>query len=298
MKKKGLMIIISALCCGLAQSQNTFEEFIAQFPLYDLDTTCENLMYLPKGKDLDFDITNKFIYDCPVLRQTVNNHSWATKGPNIMVGNGKFEHNSNVGRYYAECKGEFDTRKSILKATARFNFAKNRVALLIYEKSFNPETGWNEYWDLYTFNTENHIMLSVLSFEEGGFIVNKDTIVNFEKLYRGSDEESYAMILYGLREDGYFHKKEVVMWDTICNVDRFICDAVINDPDGYTNVRSKPNLKSTVLYQIEKERMFIVQDINNPNWYRVIAIYSFGDKRYFNGADGGYIHKSKVKLPR
>lgn len=63
----------------------------------------------------------------------------------------------------------------------------------------------------------------------------------------------------------------------------FRCE--INDPDGYTNVREKPNTSSNVLYKIVDGEQFIVSNRMCGDWYRII---SFGKR------NNGWIHRSRV----
>ena len=61
--------------------------------------------------------------------------------------------------------------------------------------------------------------------------------------------------------------------------------AVINDPDGYANVRKAPDAKSEVVFKIEKDELFLC-DATKDQWF--IAKDFFGNQ--------GFIHKSRVFL--
>jgi hypothetical protein len=77
-----------------------------------------------------------------------------------------------------------------------------------------------------------------------------------------------------------------------------ILKAFINDPDGYTNVREKPDISSSVLFTINKDEPFyIITDIVNDNWY-AIALYQTKDKsgKIEKSYEKGYIHTSRVKI--
>lgn len=62
---------------------------------------------------------------------------------------------------------------------------------------------------------------------------------------------------------------------------------VINDPDGYTNVRSGPGKNYSVITKIYKGEYFIIKSTDGE-WWSAIAP---------NGKEG-YIHKSRVKIVR
>jgi uncharacterized protein YgiM (DUF1202 family) len=63
--------------------------------------------------------------------------------------------------------------------------------------------------------------------------------------------------------------------------------AVINDPDGYTNVRRLPNTNSTVLYTIKEGEIFTVEEYTETSSWLKIFDYS--------GQFEGWIHRSRVK---
>lgn len=60
---------------------------------------------------------------------------------------------------------------------------------------------------------------------------------------------------------------------------------LINDPDGYTNIRSNPNSKSGVIGKIFKGDYFHYKENINSNWYPITN--QTGLK--------GYIHKSRIE---
>ncbi|MFD0992994.1 SH3 domain-containing protein [Tenacibaculum geojense] len=60
---------------------------------------------------------------------------------------------------------------------------------------------------------------------------------------------------------------------------------LINDPDGYTNIRSNPNSKSDVVGKIFKGSYFHYNEDVNNNWYPVTT--QTGLK--------GYVHKSRIE---
>lgn len=63
---------------------------------------------------------------------------------------------------------------------------------------------------------------------------------------------------------------------------------VINDKDGYTNVRKEPNRESEILYKINDGEEFVINNEEINGWYRVI---NYKDKEHW-----GWIHKSRVKI--
>jgi len=61
--------------------------------------------------------------------------------------------------------------------------------------------------------------------------------------------------------------------------------AVIEDADGFVNVRSRPDAKSDVVLQIQKDEFFACAP-SESDWWRV--------KDFFNNE--GYMHKSRIRL--
>jgi hypothetical protein len=87
-----------------------------------------------------------------------------------------------------------------------------------------------------------------------------------------------------LNKSGYYE----VVWNNNPRKKARIYEAVINDADGYTNVRKTPDLSSEVLFSIKKNEKFLVEDnLQLSNWFKVFD---------HNGNFEGWIYKSKVKI--
>ena len=61
---------------------------------------------------------------------------------------------------------------------------------------------------------------------------------------------------------------------------------IINDIDGYTNIRELPNIKSKIIGKINKDEIFLFFPTNLTDWWQV--------KRFDTNQIIGYIHKSKI----
>lgn len=85
-----------------------------------------------------------------------------------------------------------------------------------------------------------------------------------------------------LNEKGYYE----LIWTNHPLVDSQVFNAVINDPDGYTNVRKYPDTKAPILFKISKGEKFSIEELPHAtNWYK---IYNY------KGRYEGWIHKSRV----
>jgi hypothetical protein len=65
---------------------------------------------------------------------------------------------------------------------------------------------------------------------------------------------------------------------------------VINDPDGYTNVRSRPNLNSRILFKLLDNIEFRYWEDPDYDWWKVHIWTDEMDKPV-----NGFVHKSRVK---
>lgn len=61
---------------------------------------------------------------------------------------------------------------------------------------------------------------------------------------------------------------------------------IINDTDGYTNIREQPNAKSKIVRRMLKNELFFFTPVSDSDWYRVY--------RNESSSSIGYIHKSKI----
>ena len=61
---------------------------------------------------------------------------------------------------------------------------------------------------------------------------------------------------------------------------------IINDTDGYTNIREQPNAKSKIVRRILKNELFFFMPVSDSDWYRVYSNES--------SSSIGYIHKNKI----
>ena len=101
----------------------------------------------------------------------------------------------------------------------------------------------------------------------------------------------YDCLLLFVRDDlpdlfGYIHKSRVK------NVRRALGAGIINDPDGWSYLRSQPSSKSSVVSKLWPEDGFfvILEKSSDPNWYRVES----------RVGKVGFLHKSRIEwvIPR
>ena len=69
--------------------------------------------------------------------------------------------------------------------------------------------------------------------------------------------------------------------------DKFNLEAVIDDPDKFTNIRSLPEKQGQIVAKVTENQTFLTYD-QDKNWWQVRT------------ADGktGYIHISRIKLKK
>ena len=78
-----------------------------------------------------------------------------------------------------------------------------------------------------------------------------------------------------------------------CTLSVFADDklAIINDPDGVTNVRSGQGNDFSIVTTIEKDEFFYCDLTTNQEWVKIIAL-KWKDSRQVEG----YIHNSRIQL--
>lgn len=69
--------------------------------------------------------------------------------------------------------------------------------------------------------------------------------------------------------------------------EKFNLEAVIDDPDGFTNVRSQADRQGQIVAKIQKNEIFYTYD-QDKNWWQVRT------------SDGktGYVHITRIKLKK
>jgi hypothetical protein len=75
---------------------------------------------------------------------------------------------------------------------------------------------------------------------------------------------------------------------SIYSKEYFLRPGIINDSDGYVNIREQPNGKSKIVRRILKNELFFFTPTSKSDWYRVY--------RNESSACIGYIHKSKITV--
>lgn len=107
------------------------------------------------------------------------------------------------------------------------------------------------------------------------------------KIYEGevfsveSNNENWWPVITKSGVRGYVHKSRVAI---LRNFEKY--NARINDPDGYTNIRSGKGTSFTILDKIFEGENFIVEKNEFSNWWIV---------RKNNGVTG-YMHKSRIQI--
>lgn len=97
-------------------------------------------------------------------------------------------------------------------------------------------------------------------------------------VYLREDKDWYTVISQeGVQ--GYIHRSRI---QSLCTAPSGT--AQINDPDGYTNLRSAPSSSSTVIRRITEEEVFFYKEVNS-SWWEVVT------RRGIKG----YMHQSRIQ---
>jgi hypothetical protein len=285
-----------------AKCQNTFKEFINLFPSYKWNDLPEVISTLPLGKKLDIDRANKFMWEehSRGIRLPVNNYTWEVNGPHIMLENGSYDR-AGLGMFNKDSNRP-DKKSNSLTAVAKVNLNSEIIVLITYYDVFDLEMGYKKIYDAYTYRLKDEKLISALEISDA-IIFDDLKIIGFKTFYKGEDEESFR-VSYELRQDGYFQRmKKNSVSELIKNekLKRY----VVFDMDGSANIREQPKINSKVIFSIKNGELILVEETNDPNWFRVASLYVtsitnetlpevYKDRQYYPIC-GGYIHKSRVK---
>lgn len=127
--------------------------------------------------------------------------------------------------------------------------------------NYNPRIGRG-------FNDNDYTYKTILS--EDSVIIDINCEAYYEKYVRlVYDKNSYKL-------QGIINKSGIVAEDKYPI-------ATIQDPDGYTNVRSESSKQSKIIEKIKDGEIFAI--LSHGNWYKILT----------STGKTGYIHKSRIK---
>ncbi|MEG1360779.1 MAG: SH3 domain-containing protein [Clostridia bacterium] len=109
-------------------------------------------------------------------------------------------------------------------------------------------------------------------------VLNKSLVIEMDSNHEGVHKYVYA--------DGVLTDNGKVVADVFSSKP-FSVTAVINDPDGYTNLRKAPDGKSAIIGRVDKENSFYTHP-QAGDWWQVRV----------NSSMQGYMHKSRILMVR
>tara|TARA_B110000196_G_scaffold160109_1_gene137682 strand:- start:1389 stop:2702 length:1314 start_codon:yes stop_codon:yes gene_type:complete len=96
-----------------------------------------------------------------------------------------------------------------------------------------------------------------------------------------ADDDEYYDDYYD--EDGYYDEDDYYDEDEYYDADYY--RGVINDPDGYTNVREDKSSRSEIVFKVYEGEEFEIIDDKDDNWWLI----------QYNG-DQGYIYRDRINV--
>jgi hypothetical protein len=277
-------------------AQNSFKDFIDLFPNYKWDSIPEDIRDFKKADTIDIDKANEYMWeDHASISIVTQGYSYSRPAPHFMHQDGSYDKGD---------EGMFDKTTicgdtgaiSKLQPLGKINVSSNIVMLLLFYRYWDPDNGWMEFYEAYTYRLNDEKLISSLCLWN-----NKELRISFKKPDNSFDlyltrysqknieeyeaKKSIFKISYKLRIDGYFQqinsvdveKQGLVFW------------VAINDSKGFSEVHSKPIIDSQVLYKAINKKPLLVEKLNGTDWYKVIC-YMYKGKEYHEG----FIHKSRL----
>lgn len=313
--KKIILVVMAMLCMSLyGQNQKEFDlvwEYFPEttFPFSKGIVDIENEMIKKFGPSLD--TIPAALADMAIWgpEWTIETASLVSE-PKIRYKEREYPTHS-VGRFSENNEGTLysDDVMGSIKPVCRFMY-KGNYGFVTHRANREFDS-----YDMYLFNKDKkfvsvvtlydiqmggirgYLNISSTSFySDGTFVVRR-----FENAESGA---AYTNTLLRISDDGVL---EQLRFNTEYDYDFMRSEfgiklfrAKIKDPDGYTNVRFEPSIKSEVFYTIKENEEFIVsdgfmEDKNPKGWYYVIKYDEKKNDEVINHSDG-YIHASRVEI--
>lgn len=311
------LLIYFTLFVHVANSQNVqyekFNDFVQLFPM--LERIPENAFNKEHSKEkISFELANAVIWE------TISHSNWNYEENKIRplyeFIRGKKVRNTTIGKFYfgfdiyaigrvriydqyigliyriidqdnPECGCDFITH-DILTFDNKGNFlsALELGRLYLSYDDRNKTRNYSEW------NIDSHVMGKANVGNFTNVNVDNDGNYTFDYKWDGPYEVKRIERRYVIRRDGIFES----IWDRIMMEGEIENDLkggevwskykyVINDPDGYVNLREKKSTSSEIISKVSSGEEVIIYSMSG-NWWQVKTL------------DGmlGYIHNSRIKV--
>lgn len=282
------------------KAQNSFKDFINLFPEYQWEDLPEDVRNLKKEIRIDIDKANMFMWGKHAsIAIKTSTYTYLRNAPHYMNMDGSFD-KGDEGMFDKTTVCGDSLAISILQPLGRVHINSDIELLLLFYRYWDPELGWVEFYEAYTYRITDEQLLSSLcllnnmkdklciSFKQPDRFINiYTTRFYLKKVTNDEFEEAKTIdkISYRLRDDGYFQQTEefnaeksgILFW------------AKVSDSEGWANIREKPILKSSILYKAINEHFILLEKIDSSIWFKVI--YYNNSKQEYHG---GFIHSSRI----
>ncbi|MDR1202500.1 MAG: hypothetical protein LBL58_12865 [Tannerellaceae bacterium] len=303
---------------NMKERQKTFISIVESLPIFSCPLDINGIFNKIKNyKNLQYFMA-KDIFSSVVPNSGRKVSGWLPRDSIYFRNNEYFDYNNQ--QY-----GGFVEKHTKVCPLSRIDIDKNYYSILIYTITSECKNIF-----LNNYSKEGFLISTNEVVYSESFYANEEDIKNsYLRTVIDSDKRIHKIFMggaatcekYTMTSDsmGYFHTKKTQVYDwnsvvqswkeeeilstiDINQVINFntgeILKAFINDPDGYTNVREKPDISSSVLFKINKDESFyLIIDLINRDWY-AIALYQTKDKsgKIEKSHEDGYIHKSRVRI--
>jgi len=184
----------------------------------------------------------------------------------LLVNTGKLKEKSNN---YLKYQNEIATHSETLESQVLFRM-KTYKEQLTHDLNYENICKQIEFSLVYNQGTEFSMLLELKLSEKNiiFFEINKDTPKKIQYIWLSSGE-SLGDLVQGYK-----------------SIQKLKLPGIINDPDGYTNVREKPDKNSKIVAKFIKNEVFYYTPTNESEWWSVY--------KEEGGKQVGYIHKNKI----
>lgn len=307
--KKVILFVYSVSFSVVLNAQTEFENFISMFPdvtwtqldsLVQLDWENIKVNNLMRSDYVNENMMSESHYEGNQQAAVNCYYTNICRPPFVKLSDGNFFYTNDWGKYDEDM---------FLSPIGKYKVNSNVVMLILLCKFVNLELvdyKYETHLEAYTFRLNDEQKLSALCiylnpYRAYGAVPTKcvffnpdSSITAFETFFdtnRPVDGPEGYDTKIGINRyvfnDGYFK----ITYTDSDHGD--LKEGIVSDPDGYVNLREKPNTKSRVLTTVPSGTKVWVETIKNSNW---CILRKYETKNGFCPIRFGFVYKNRIKF--